>query len=124
MGYMFVRKKYFSDPIDIALTAPTGLAARDMLGQTLHSAFMFSVEHHGKTAKYTELSSSRLQRVRREFENQQLMITDECSMISGQFLLGLYLRMQQIFTASDNQQEEHLLQHSPCVTTSCCHQAE
>ena len=27
-GYMFVRKKYFSDPIDIALTAPTGLATR------------------------------------------------------------------------------------------------
>ena len=68
-GYMFVRKTYFSDPIDIALTAPTGLATRNISGQTLHSAFMFSVEHHGKTAKYTELSSSRLQRVRREFDN-------------------------------------------------------
>ena len=104
-GYMFVRKTDFSDPIDIALTAPTGLAARNISGQTLHSAFMFSVEH-GKTAKYTELSSSRLQRVRHEFKNLKLMITDECSMISGQLLFSLYLRMQQIFPAPDGVKDE------------------
>ena len=99
-GYIYVRKHVFNEPTGILIVAPTGLAARNISGQTIHSAFMFIVEH-GKKAQYVDLDSSRLQKARRGYRDMKLMITDECSMCSAEMIFAMDLRLQQIFPKAE-----------------------
>jgi len=49
--------------VSVAVTAPTGLAAYNVGGVTIHRLLMLLVEH-GSTAKYEKLTSTRLSIVR------------------------------------------------------------
>ncbi|XP_046735012.1 ATP-dependent DNA helicase PIF1-like [Diprion similis] len=78
-----------------AVTAPTGLAAFNVDGLTVHRLFQLPVEHGGKPI-YEELSDKVLKILRTELKNVMLFIIDEVSMISNVILTCIHLRLSEI----------------------------
>ena len=97
-SFVYIQKYGFGKPADIALTAPTGLAAANIGGQTLHSVFRLPVEH-GHQPKYISMKSTFLQQTREVMKNLKLIIIDEISMVSSSMLLYINLRTQELFGA-------------------------
>ena len=79
----------------ILLTAPTGIAAYNIGGITIHSAFSLPVEHH-KTADYIPLRAEKLQTLRYKFRNIRYIIIDEISMVSCQNFVYIHNRLCEI----------------------------
>ena len=96
VGFMFVQKHVHGRPCDSILGAPTGLAADNIKGQTLHSVFRIPVEH-GSHPKYRALSKTVIDQMRVIMKNLQCVIVDEVSMVSNIMLLLIHLRMGEIF---------------------------
>ena len=78
--------------VTVAVTAPTGLAAYNIEGMTLHRLFMLPVEH-GTTAKYNKLTPDSLKILKKALEELQLLIIDEISMVSSLLLTYIHLRL-------------------------------
>ncbi|XP_043288385.1 uncharacterized protein [Venturia canescens] len=85
---------------DSAVTAPTGIAAFNIDGLTLHRLFQLPVEHN-KTPKYKELSDAALEVIRVNLKNVDLIIIDEISMVSNITLMYIHLRLTEIFNTTD-----------------------
>ncbi|KAL5272240.1 hypothetical protein ACHWQZ_G000453 [Mnemiopsis leidyi] len=100
-GYLWVQKCIKGKLSDIALTAPTGLAATNIGGLTLHSLFNLPVEHGQKLPKYSALKQHSLQQTRNVMKKLSLVVIDEISMVSAQMLMSVNLRMQEIFGAHE-----------------------
>lgn len=64
---------------DVIVGAPTGIAAFNIEGLTMHRLFRLPVEH-GSIPKYVPLSDEALQKLRNLFTNVILFILDEISM--------------------------------------------
>ena len=96
VGFMYVQKHIHGRPCDSILGAPTGLAADNIKGQTLHSVFRIPVEH-GSHPKYKALSKPILDQMRVIMKNLHCVIIDEVSMVSNIMLLLIHLRMGEIF---------------------------
>ncbi|XP_054015920.1 ATP-dependent DNA helicase PIF1-like, partial [Hylaeus anthracinus] len=86
---------------DTAVTAPTGIAAFNIEGLTIHRLFQLPVEH-GHTAQYRQLSDAALQIVRDQLKNVALVIIDEISMVSNVTFLYIHLRLAEIFDTTDS----------------------
>ena len=80
----------------VAVVAPTGIAAVNINGMTIHRPLMLPVEH-GKTPKYRPLSDDALKIARDAMRNVTLVIIDEISMVSNVTLLYIHLRLTEIF---------------------------
>lgn len=74
----------------VAVTAPTGIAAFNINGLTIHRLLQLPVEH-GKTPQYRPLSDESLKVVRQRLHNLILLIIDEISMVSHVTLLYIHL---------------------------------
>ena len=85
-----------------AVAAPTGIAAYNISGLTLHRLLQFPYEKEGKPV-YKELSANALKKVRETFEDLDLIIIDEVSMVSNAMLAFIHLRLQQIFNTTNTQ---------------------
>ena len=75
------------------LTAPTGVAAFNISGMTLHSALSLG------TSKYTgfqPLSHDKLNTLRTKLSKLALIIVDEVSMVGSNMSLEIHKRLQQI----------------------------
>jgi len=81
--------------ISVAVTAPTGLAAYNVGGVTIHRLFMLPVEH-GLTAKYEKLSSTTLLIVRNTLVDLKLLLIDEISIVYSLLLTYIHLRLCEI----------------------------
>ena len=79
----------------VAVTAPTGIAAFNINGLTIHRLLQLPVEH-GKTPQYRPLSDESLKVVRQWLQNLILLIIDEVSMVSHITLLYIHLRLTDI----------------------------
>ena len=77
--------------------APTGLAAFNVGGVTIHRLFQLPTEHEGKTATYWPLSKDALKVLRNTLSQKRLLIIDEVSMVSNLTLVYIHLRIQEIF---------------------------
>ena len=77
-----------------AVTAPTGLAAFNVGGVTIHRLLQLPIEHEGRTAGYWKLGKDAIKVMRRSLSNLRLLIIDEVSMLSN---LNLHLRLEEIF---------------------------
>ena len=86
---------------DTAVTAPTGIAAFNIEGLTIHRLFQLPVEH-GHTAQYRQLSDAALQIVRDQLKNVALVVIDEISMVSNVTFLYIHLRLTEIFDTADS----------------------
>ena len=71
--------------------APTGTAASNIEGQTLHTAFSFSFD--GKTYSLTDKARDLRRRI---LTNLRMIIIDEISMVKSDMLYQLDLRLQEI----------------------------
>ena len=65
----------------VLLTAPTGIAAYNIGGVTVHSAFCLPVQHK-KSATYVPLRAEKLKQFRMKFKDVAYVIIDEISMLS------------------------------------------
>ena len=81
------------DDVVVLLTAPTGVAAFNISGMTLHSALLLG------TSKYTgfqPLSHDKLNTLRTKLSKLALIIVDEVSMVGSNMLLEIHKILQQI----------------------------
>ena len=90
-----------------AMTAPTGIASRNINGLTIHGMLALPVEH-GSTPSYRPLSDDALKIVREKLHNVTLLIIDEVSIVGNVTLLYMHLRLlymhlrlQEIFQTDD-----------------------
>ena len=80
-----------SDSPCVIKVAPTGTAASNIEGQTLHTAFSFSFD--GKTYSLTDKARDLRRRI---LINLRMIIIDEISMVKSDMLYQLDLRLQEI----------------------------
>ena len=79
------------------VTAPTGLAAFNVGGVTIHRLLQLPIEHEGKTAGYWKLGKDALKIMRSSLSQLRLLIIDEISMVSSLNLAYIHLRLDEIF---------------------------
>ena len=68
-----------TDYISCAIAAPTGLAAFNVGGVTVHRLFQLPIEHEGKQAGYWSLSKAAQKVMRSTFRSLKMIIVDEVS---------------------------------------------
>jgi len=78
----------------ILLSAPTGKAAFNINGRTLHSAFFLPVSQGYKI--YKPLDTEKLNTLRVKYRNLKVIFIDEISMVGHDMLNFINLRLQQI----------------------------
>ena len=87
------------DDVIVLLTAPTGVAAFNINGMTLHSALLLG---RSKYSGFQPLSHDRLNTLRTKLSRLMLLIVDEVSMVGANMLLEIHKRLQQIKGVSDD----------------------
>ena len=79
--------------VTVLLTAPTGVAAFNIGGMTLHSALLLGCnKFHG----YKALTTDTLNTLKSRLGSLQLLIIDEVSMVGSNMLLEIHRRLQEI----------------------------
>lgn len=88
---------HHSDPTKskVLILAPTGVAAINIGGTTLHSAL--HIPCHGKLLP---LNDSKKAILRNKYSDVQLIVIDEISMVSSRLLLQVHQRLLEIFNES------------------------
>ncbi|XP_063993914.1 ATP-dependent DNA helicase pif1-like [Diachasmimorpha longicaudata] len=79
-----------------SVTAPTGIAAFDINGLTIHRYFQLPIEHDD-ALKYVQLSGNLLKLMREEMRDVELIIIDEILMVSNTTLLYINQGLMEIF---------------------------
>lgn len=81
------------DDLSVLLTAPTGAAAFNINGLTIHSALgIFKT----LSADHAILSEDKINSLRSKLENLQILVIDEISMVNKRLLFFVHERMRQI----------------------------
>ena len=88
------------DSPSVLLTAPTGIAATNINGITIHSPFSIPININYNT--YTSLSHDKLAAFRNEFQDLHLVIIDEISMVGLPLLTSVHKRLQEIRGITNN----------------------
>ena len=83
------------DDVPILLTAATGVAAHNINGITVHSAFMLNDRKRAGTTYYN-LASDTLSTLQTHLEQLMVVIIDEISMIGAQTLYKIHMHLQEI----------------------------
>ena len=81
------------DDVTVIKVAPTGKAAYNINGNTVHSAFQIPAN---RGWEYCSLDSDRLNTIRSKLRNLRLVFIDEVSMVGSGMFNFLNLRLQQI----------------------------
>ena len=79
----------------VLIAAPTGLAALNVGGLTLHSLLKIEVEHN-ITSPYKPLRGALLSELSDFLKRCRLLIVDEISMVSNVLLTKIHMRLQEI----------------------------
>ena len=87
------------DDVIVLLTAPTGVAAFNIGGMTLHSAFLLG---RNKFSEYQSLSHDRVNTLRLKLSKLKLLIIDEVSMVGCNMLLDIHKRLNEILVQPNN----------------------
>ena len=80
-----------------AVAAPTGLAAYNVGGITVHRLFQLPIEHEGRTAQYWQLPKASQKVMRNTLRDVKLIVIDEVSMLSSLNLAYMHLRLAEVF---------------------------
>ena len=84
-----------------AIAAPTGLAAFNVSGTTIHRLFQLPIEHSAKSATYWSLPKSSQKVMKNTLCNVKLYIIDEISMVSSLNLAYIHMRFEELFGEGD-----------------------
>ena len=85
------------DGLLCAIAAPTGLAAFNVGGITIHRLFQLPIDHSGKAATYWSLPKTSQKVMKTTLHNVKLFIIDEISMVSSLNLAYMHLRLEELF---------------------------
>jgi hypothetical protein len=80
------------DDVVTVLAAPTGTAAYNINGNTIHSAFLLSVDAKASSS----LSSEKLAALRAKYSKLKVVIIDEVSMVGANLLVCIHERLSAI----------------------------
>ncbi|KAH3721305.1 hypothetical protein DPMN_064225 [Dreissena polymorpha] len=75
---------------NVLLLAPTGTAAHNINGITVHSALKLPINQHSKSSEYTPQSQEKLHELQTKYNGLTTVITDEISLISSQDLFRIH----------------------------------
>lgn len=97
-----ILRKYITQKLnkEVAVAAPTGIAAFNVNGITIHRLFKLPVEIDD-IPTYKPLSDLELHTIRQELKDTVLLIIDEISMVSNITLTYIHLRLSDIFNTID-----------------------
>lgn len=84
------------DSPSVIVVAPTGIAAFNVNGSTIHRTFHIPVARSG-AASYTPMSEDKLKMVRNQLRSLKLIIVDEISMVSNVLLEMIEQRLTETF---------------------------
>ncbi len=90
-----------TEDLSCAIAAPTGLAAFNVGGVTMHRLFQLPVEHDSKTAGYWALSKDAQKVMRTMLRSVKMIIIDEVSMVSSLNLVYMHMRLEELFGGND-----------------------
>jgi len=90
-----VSSKFSPQTVPVTVSAPTGLAAFNISGTTIHRTLCLPIEH-GKPPNYSRLNQENLAVIRKTLHGLKLLIIDEVSMVSSLTLLYIHLRLTEI----------------------------
>ena len=90
-----------SNDLTCAIAAPTGLAAFNVGGVTIHRLFQLPIEHDSKTAGYWSLPKTSQKVMKTSLRNVKIIIIDEVSMVSSLNLAYIHLRLDELFGGND-----------------------
>ena len=90
-----------SDDLTCAIAAPTGLAAFNVGGTTIHRLFQLPVEHEDKCAMYWSLSKPSQKVMKTTLRSVKVIIVDEMSMVSSLVFAYMHLRLNELFGGND-----------------------
>ena len=90
-----------SNDLTCAIAAPTGLAAFNVGGVTIHRLFQLPIEHDSKTAGYWSLPKTSQKVMKTSLRNVKIIIIDEVSMVSSLNLAYIHLRLEELFGGND-----------------------
>ena len=94
---LLVHRIWGSDELTVVVAAPTGLAAFNVGGLTIHRLFQRPIEHEGQVAGYWLLSKSSQKVMKTKLCHVKLIIIDEISMVSSLNLAYIHLRLDELF---------------------------
>ena len=89
------------DSLMCAVAAPTGLAAFNVGGITIHRLFQLPIEHEGKAAGYWSLPRCSQKVMKTTLCNVKMIIVDKVSMVSSLNLAYMHLRLEEMFGGND-----------------------
>jgi len=98
--HRLVSKQCAATALPVVVAAPTGLAAFNINGTTIHRVLSLPVEH-GKPADYCPLQQEQLTTLRATLRDLKLLIIDEVSMVSSLVLLYIHLRLTEIMSTNE-----------------------
>ena len=90
-----------SNDLLCAAAAPTGLAAFDVGGVTMHRLFQLPIEHSARAAGYWSLSKQSQKVMKVTLSNVRLFIIDEISMVSSLNLAYVHMRLEEVFSENE-----------------------
>jgi len=88
---------YDPDDVIVMVTAFTGVAAFNVDGMTLHSAFLLPT---GRKGDYLSLTSEKMNTIRSRMGKVRLLIVDEISMVGADLFYTVHRRLQDIMGTS------------------------
>ena len=94
---LLVNSLWPSPDLTCAIAAPTGLAAFNIHGITIHRLFQLPIEHESKPATYWPLSKDSQKVMKTSMRNVKLIVIDEVSMVSSLTLAYIHLRLEELF---------------------------
>ena len=86
--------------LPVVIAAPTGLAAFNVGGTTIHRMLYLPVEH-GKPADYRRLQQEQLTLLKATLKGMKLLIIDEVSMVSSLTLLFIHLCLTEVMGSNE-----------------------
>ena len=89
------------DKPKVLLMAPTGVAAINIDGTTIHTALNIPINHSGK--KLSPLSNKMRSSLRSKLSDLKAIIIDEISMLSNDLLFHVHLRLTETFGSVNDQ---------------------
>ena len=96
-----VESLWSSENLLCGIAAPTGLAAFNVGGITLHRLFQLPIEHASKATSYWPLPKPSQKVMRAALSDVKLFIIDEISMVSSINLAFVHLRLEELFGSSE-----------------------
>ena len=88
---------FFTSEYLLLVKPPTGLAAFNVGGTTIHRLFQLPIEHEGKSATYWSLPKPSQKVMKTTLRNVKMFIIDEISMVSSINLAYMHLRLEELF---------------------------